>query len=122
MLGEGNSVLFINRNILPGPEDARICFTFFKDNEEFQRNSKKYSIDNEFVLNTAVCLYSFYFLEIRNHHGLERIINSSLRESFPNNVNIIIHFTLNLHLTVSFFITTICPVRLFAVVPLYLHV
>ena len=28
--GKGNSVIFINREILPGPEDARICFTFFK--------------------------------------------------------------------------------------------
>jgi len=26
---EGNSVIFINREILPGQEDARICFTFF---------------------------------------------------------------------------------------------
>ena len=26
--GEGNSVIFINRDILPGPGDARICFTF----------------------------------------------------------------------------------------------
>ena len=24
--GEGNSVIFINREILPGPENARICF------------------------------------------------------------------------------------------------
>ena len=28
--GEGNSVIFINREILPGPEDARICFTKHK--------------------------------------------------------------------------------------------
>ena len=26
---EGNSVIFINREILPGPEDVHICFTFF---------------------------------------------------------------------------------------------
>jgi len=31
--GEGNSVIFINREILPGPEDARICFN---NNEGFQ--------------------------------------------------------------------------------------
>jgi len=34
--GEGNSVIFINRKILSGPEDARSCFTFFNDNEGFQ--------------------------------------------------------------------------------------
>jgi len=26
--GEGISVIFLNRKILPGPEDARICFLF----------------------------------------------------------------------------------------------
>ena len=45
--GEGNSVLFINRKIFPGPEDTHICFTIFNDNEKFQCNSKKFSIDND---------------------------------------------------------------------------
>ena len=49
--GEGSSVLFINREILPGPEDARTVFVshFFYDNEGFQWNSKKYSIDNDYL-------------------------------------------------------------------------
>jgi len=33
--GEEKFVMFINREILPGPEDARICFTF-NDNEGVQ--------------------------------------------------------------------------------------
>jgi len=33
--GEGNSVVFITREILPGPEDARICLTMFNINERF---------------------------------------------------------------------------------------
>ena len=46
--GEGNSVIFINREILPRPQDASICFTFF------QWNSKKYSEDYDYLWNTAV--------------------------------------------------------------------
>jgi len=34
--GERNSVIFIDREILSGPEDARICFIFFNDNEELK--------------------------------------------------------------------------------------
>jgi len=33
---KGNSDIFIKREILPGPEDARICFIFINDNEGFQ--------------------------------------------------------------------------------------
>ena len=72
-------------------------FHIVKDNEKFQRNSKMYSIDNDYLLNTAVVSIRFIFLEIRNHHGWDRIINSPLRESFSNNVNVIIHHILYLH-------------------------
>jgi len=33
--GEGNSVLFINRKILPFPVDARTCFTFLTTTRDF---------------------------------------------------------------------------------------
>ena len=58
--GEGNSVILINGKILPGPEDAHICFTIF-NNKGFQWNSKKYYIDNDYLGNTAVDL--FYLCE-----------------------------------------------------------
>jgi len=63
---EGNSVIFINREILTGPEDARICWTrFSNDNEEFQWNSKKYSFDNDNLWNTSV-FYLFWFWELQS--------------------------------------------------------
>ena len=46
-------LLIINREILP--EDARICFTSYNDNEEFQWNSKNYSIYNDLLRNCAFC-------------------------------------------------------------------
>jgi len=64
--GKGNSVIFINREILPGPEDVRICFTLFDDNEEFHRNWKKYSIDNDYQRKTAVYFYLFQFWELKS--------------------------------------------------------
>ena len=58
--GEGKSVLFINRKILLGPEDARIVSQFSNDNEEclinyeeFQWNVKPFSTDNDYLWNTA---------------------------------------------------------------------
>jgi len=60
--GERNSVIFINREILPGLEDASIIFTFcFNDNEGFQWNSKKFVIDHDYLWNTAVYFDSFFF-------------------------------------------------------------
>jgi len=66
MRGEGNSVIFINRKILPGPEDARICFTFSNDNEEFKWNWKKYSIDNDYLWITAIYFDWFKFGEYKS--------------------------------------------------------
>jgi len=51
--GEGNSVIFINQEILPGPQDVHICFIFF-NHKGFQWNSNKYSIDNDYLWNTPV--------------------------------------------------------------------
>jgi len=39
--GEVNSLILINQEILPGPEEARICFTFLtttRDFSELQRS------------------------------------------------------------------------------------
>jgi len=33
--GEGNSVIFMKREILSGPKDTRICVTFLNDNKGF---------------------------------------------------------------------------------------
>jgi len=59
----GNSVIFINREILPGPDDASICYTFFLTTP---MNLKKYSIDNDFLWNTAVYFYLFIFWELKS--------------------------------------------------------
>ena len=67
--GEGNSVIFISREILPGPEDAPIYFTIVNDNEGFYWNSKTYSIDNEYLLNTDVFCDLFYFGELTSTMG-----------------------------------------------------
>jgi len=38
--GEGNSVIFINQEILPGPEDAPICLTFLTTTMDFSEIKK----------------------------------------------------------------------------------
>jgi len=74
--GEGNSVIFIKREILLCPEDARICFILFNENEGLRWNAKTYSIDNDCLWNSAVFFYLFYFLEISIHHGWVRSLNT----------------------------------------------
>jgi len=59
--GEGNSVIFLNRKILPDPENERTCLTCFDDNGGFPWILKKYSIDNDYLRNTAVNFDLFYF-------------------------------------------------------------
>jgi len=55
-----NSVIFLNRKILPDPEDERTCLTWFDDNGGFPWNLKKYSIDNDYLRNTAVKFDLFF--------------------------------------------------------------
>ena len=69
---EGIYVKIIIREILPCPVDAHICLTFINKNERFQWNSKKYSIDNDYLWNTAVNFYFFLFLEIKIHQRWDR--------------------------------------------------
>ena len=86
---EGNSVIFINREILPGPEDARICFTLFKWQQELQWNSKKYSINNDYLCNTAVYFYLYGFWELKSiKAGIEAFKNSMFQ--YGSNVTMIL--------------------------------
>jgi len=66
VFGEGN--IFINREILPGPEDARIFFTFLNDNDgfsEIERNILE-DIDNDYKSVKYYCLFLFVlFLGIK---------------------------------------------------------
>jgi len=39
--GKGNSILFINWEILPGPVDAHICFTLFQQQRGISVKFKK---------------------------------------------------------------------------------
>ena len=60
---EGNSVIFINLEILKGKEDARISSRLSNANEDFLWNSNKYSIDNDNLWNTSVYFCLFWFWE-----------------------------------------------------------
>jgi len=65
--GEGNSVIFINREILPGPENARGFVSFLtttKDFTEIQRSIQLIIIICEILL--------ILLLEIIIHHVWER--------------------------------------------------
>ena len=71
--GEGNSVIVINREILPGPEDARICFTFSnKKTRNFNEN------EISILLIMIICkillfiLIFVLFLGIKIHQGKYR--------------------------------------------------
>jgi len=66
MRGEMNSVIFINREILPAADDAHICFTIFKDTKEYQWNSKKYFISKDYLWTTAFYFDLFYFWELKS--------------------------------------------------------
>ena len=59
--GERNFVIFINLEILPDPEGSLFVSLFNTDNEVFQWNSTKYSINNDYLWNTAVYSYLFIF-------------------------------------------------------------
>ena len=52
---EENSIIFINREILPGPEDARVCFTFLTTTRHFNEIQRSILL---FIIceNTAVDL------------------------------------------------------------------
>jgi len=50
--GEGNSVIFINREILPRPQDASICVTFFN---EIQKSILMIMIICEILLLILIC-------------------------------------------------------------------
>jgi len=39
--------------------------TFFNDTKAFQRESKKFYIDNDYLWNTAVYFYLFWFWELK---------------------------------------------------------
>jgi len=56
MRGEGNSVIFINREILPGPEDARISFTFLTPTKDFSE------IQEIFLLIILICEILLFIL------------------------------------------------------------
>jgi len=47
--GKGKSDIFLNLEILPGPEDVLICFTFLTTTRDFSEIQKKYSIDNDYL-------------------------------------------------------------------------
>jgi len=77
--GEGNSVTFINREILPGPEDARICLTLFfktttREFSEIQRNILLIMNICEILLFCVIlfvcfCLYFLWVGELKSTIG-----------------------------------------------------
>jgi len=54
--GEGNSVVIINREILLGPEDARICFPFIATTRDFS------AIQRSILLMMSICEILLFIL------------------------------------------------------------
>ena len=68
MRDKRNSVIFINLEILPGPEDARICFTFFQTT---MRNFNE--IERSILLIMIVCeILLILILGIKINKGWDR--------------------------------------------------
>jgi len=70
--GEGNSVLIINREILPGQVDAPICFTFLTTTRDFSEIQRSVLLQTETIL-----LFFLFSLRLLIKHE-----NLHLQENF----------------------------------------
>jgi len=67
--GEGNFVIhvFINCEIFPGQEDARICFTFLTTTRDFSEIQGSIIL---FICEILLFIFIFYFWELKSMRGI----------------------------------------------------